>query len=58
MDGPKGIMLSMSVRERQIPYDFTYMLNLKNKIKQNGNRLMNTENRLTVARGQGVWRTG
>ena len=33
-----------SVREKQIPYDFTYMWNLKSKInKQNRNRLRLTD---------------
>ena len=31
MDEPRGYNLS-EIRERQIPYDFTYMWNLKNKI--------------------------
>ena len=31
----EGIMLmNKSVRERQIPYDFTYMWNLENKINE------------------------
>ena len=35
------------------------MWNLKNKIdKQNGNRLIETESGLVVARGEGVWKTG
>ena len=38
-----------------MPYDFIYMWNLKNQInKQNRNRLIDTENRLTVDRGEGV----
>ena len=45
MDGPRG-----SVRERQITYDFTYIWNLKNKT--NRKRLINTENRLMVAKGE------
>ena len=34
-----------------MPYDFIYIWNLKNKImnKQNRNRLIDTENKLTVA---------
>ena len=42
MDGPRGYngQWNKSVRLRQIPYDFTYMWNLKNKMsKQNWNRL-------------------
>ena len=39
-----------SDRERQIPYIFTYMWNLKNKVhRQNRNKPMDTENRLKVA---------
>ena len=40
----------------QIPYDFTNMWNLKSKIinKQNYNRLIDIENRLTVARWEGL----
>ena len=38
-----------------MPYDFIYMWNLKNQInKQNRNRLIDTENRLTAVRGEGV----
>ena len=44
------------VRKRQIPYYFTYMWNLVNKInKQDRNRLIDTENRLKVVRGERVW---
>ena len=44
-----------SDRKRQIPYDFTYMWNLKYKInKWDGNRLIDTENKLMVARREGV----
>ena len=50
------------VRERQIPYDFTYMWNLKNKkqqqqqmeqTEQNGNGHIDTENKQVVPRGFG-----
>ena len=56
-----------SVRERKIPYDFTYMWNLRNKTrKQRGNkrgthkakkRLLVTENKPMVTRGEmgGGW---
>ena len=44
-----------SDEEEQIPYDFTYMWNLKNKTKQNKNKLIDTENRLVVARGGEGW---
>ena len=42
-------------------YDFTYMWNLseKNKLnKQNRNKLIDTENRLTAVRGEGDWGAG
>ena len=54
MDGPRRFYAkwNKSVRERQIPYDFTYMQNLRNNIYEqiNRNRLIVTENRLMVAR--------
>ena len=36
MDGPRGYYAkwNKSNRERQIPYDFTYMCNLKDKTKK------------------------
>ena len=57
MDEPGGYSAKWdkSNREKQIPYDFTYMWKLKNKTKeqteQNRNRLIDTENKLVVARG-------
>ena len=56
MNGPgeNYALENNSVRERQIPYDFTYMCNLKNSInEQNKNKLLDTEHRLTVARRSG-----
>ena len=48
---------SKSERERQIPYDITYIWNLKYDTNgtylQNRNRLTDTENRLVVAKGEG-----
>ena len=48
------MLIEKSDRERQIPYDFTYMRNLKNKIneqiKQSRNRLIDTENKQVVDR--------
>ena len=42
---------SKSDRERQIPYDFTYMWNPKSEInKQNRNNLIDTEKKLMVVR--------
>ena len=57
MDGPRGYYAkkNMPDRERQTPFDITYMWNLKIKInKQNRKRLIDTENRLMIARGQKV----
>ena len=56
----EGIMLSeISQTEKKTPHDFTYMWNLENKTnehtKQNRNRLIDTENKLVVARGDGGW---
>ena len=51
----EGIILSEIDKERQIPYDLTYMWNI-NKAKQSKQqkRPINTENKLTVARGEEV----
>ena len=51
----EGIMLSeISQTEKiQIAYDFIYIWNLENK--QNRNRLIDTENKLTGGRGVGGW---
>ena len=50
------IILSKVVRERQMPYDITYMWNLKqdtNKLNLwNRNGLTDIENRLVVAKGE------
>ena len=59
MDGLEGIMIcEINQIERKIVYNFTYMWNLKNKaneqIQQNRNRVIETENKLAVARGEGV----
>lgn len=57
-----------SVRERQTPSDFTHMRNLRNKGAQGKkkervggkprNRLLTTENKLTVTRGEQGARLG
>ena len=55
------IILSKSDRERQIPYDITYMGNLKygtNEAIYKTNRLTDTENRLVVTKEEGVWGRG
>ena len=55
-----------SIRERQTPYDFTHMWNLRNKTdvnvgeevkkrEANYKTLLTTENRLRVAGGRWVW---
>ena len=57
MDGPRGYNAkwNKSVRERQIPCDFTYMWNLRNKTKKERdkpkNRLLTVENKLMVVTG-------
>ena len=51
-------MVSGEVRERQIPYDFSYMWSLNNRLnKQNRNKLTDTENKLVVVRWEesGGW---
>ena len=50
-------------KEKQIPQDFTYMHNLKNKTNEQTkqNRLIDTENKLVVAKKEGssrIDRTG
>ena len=48
----------MSVRERQIPYDFIHMWNLRNKTneqrkkRQTKKQTFNTENKLIFTRGK------
>ena len=63
--GMQPEFLILSEREEQVPYDITYMWNLKygtNELfLQNRNRLTDTENRLVVVkggRGKGLGRTG
>ena len=61
MDGPRDYHTkwNKSERERQIPYDVTYMWNLKydtNELLWNRNRLTDIENRLVVAKWDGVGR--
>ena len=57
MDGPTGYMLS-EIKERQIPYNFTHVWNLRNKTNEqrkketNKKTLLTTENKLVVARGK------
>ena len=51
----EDIMLSEISQTDRIPYDFTYMWNLKSKInEQNRSTLVDSEIRLAVARGKGV----
>ena len=52
---------SKSERERQIPYDITYMWNLKydtNEPIYKTERLTDVENSLVVAKGEGMEWTG
>ena len=57
MDGPRDCHTewSKSGRERQTSYDIAYMWNLKKRYKwtrlQNGNRVTDVENKLTVTKG-------
>lgn len=44
------------IRERQTPYDFTYMGSLTNETSNNtdkANQVIDTENQQAVARGEG-----
>ena len=42
------------IRQRPIPYDFTYILNLKNKMnEQNRNTIIDTEKKQVVVREDG-----
>ena len=47
------IMLGEIDRERRIPYDFTYMWNIIKQTKQNKYKLIDTESRLVITRGEG-----
>ena len=49
----EGITLC-EIMQRQISHDFTFILNLRNKTKQNENRLIDTENKPAVARKEEV----
>ena len=54
----EGIMLSdISQMEKKIPYDFTHMCNITNKIneqtKPNKNKHIDTENRVVITKGKG-----
>ena len=55
MDGTRGYHTKWSKSERQIPYNITYMWNLKMWHKwtylQNKNRLTDIESRLVAAKG-------
>ena len=54
MDGPRGYYAkkNKSDRERQIPYDLTHMLNLKNKTKQKKTYRFREQTGLLVSRGE------
>ena len=49
-----SMLSEMSVGERQIPCDFTYRCNLKNKTNKTETRT-DTERELVVARGREAW---
>ena len=52
---------SKSKRERQIPYDITYIENLKynaNELIYETNRLTDTENKFMVTKGERRWGEG
>ena len=52
MDEPRGhYAKGNKVREKQIPYDFTYIRNLKTKQTKSRNRPITAE--LMVAKGEG-----
>ena len=59
MDGCRSYQAkwNKSDRERQMPYDLTYLCNLKRKTKEQTkwNSLIQTENRLIVAKGEEDW---
>ena len=60
MDGPRDYHTkwSKSERERQIPYDITYMWNVKydtNKLIYKTETHSDIENSLVVAKVEGVW---
>ena len=48
----EGIMLS-EIIQRQIPYDLTYMLNLRNKTNKTKGKQAHRQNKLVVARERG-----
>ena len=51
----EGIVLGGISEETQMQYDFTYMWNLKNKIKNKKSKLTDTQN-TKVTRWEGGWR--
>ena len=55
MDGPRDYHTKWSQSERQVPYDITYMWNLKwHPWTYLRNRLTDIQNRLVVAKGGGI----
>ena len=63
MDGPRGYNTKL-YRERQTPYDFTHMWNLRNKqterkkkrqTNKQKNRFLNIDSKLVVTRGEVSW---
>ena len=62
MDGPRGYYVNKLDTERQIPCDFTHMWSLKNKTNEqtkfNRSKLIDTEDKLVVVRGEDIEGTG
>ena len=55
MDGPRDYHTKQRMSERRIPYDITYMWNLKydtNEHSYKTSKLTDMENRLVVAKGE------
>ena len=50
------VLSEVSQTEKDMPYDITYMWNLKNNTTvQNRNRLTDVENKLVVTKGERRW---
>ena len=57
MDG-LSVMISEIIREREIPYDFTYIWNMKNKNKLIKQKQIHKYRELVVARAEDVGEMG
>ena len=60
MGGPRECYATcnMSDRERQRPYDFTYMWNLKSKANEQKTQKQIHQHEVVVTRQEGVWEDG